>query len=154
PMNVGLIGLGRMGRGIAESLIRGGFEVIVFNRTAERTRELAPPKARVAGSIAEVCRAGVVLTMVSDDRAVESIVFAESSLLASLPRGGAHFSLSTISVALAKRLAREHPAAGQAFVASPVFGRPQAAQSGELVIVAAGPRDVIEKHRDVFSALG
>src|SRR5262249_50206537 len=88
PMNVGLIGLGRMGRGIAESLIRGGFEVIVLNRTAERTRELAPPKARVAGSIAEVCRAGVVLTMVSDDRAVESIVFGESGLLASLPRGG------------------------------------------------------------------
>ena len=153
-MNVGLIGLGRMGRGVAESLIRAGHDVIVFNRTAERTRELAPAKARVAGSIAEVCRGGIVLTMVSDDRAVESIVSGDSGLLASLPRGGVHFSLSTISVALAERLAHEHASAGQSFVASPVFGRPQAAQDGQLIVVAAGPRDAIEKHRDVFAALG
>ena len=105
-MQLGMIGLGRMGRGIADSLIRAGHEVIVFNRTAERTRQLAPAKARVADSIVEVCRAGVVLTMVSDDRALESIGFGDSGLLASLPRGGAHFSLSTISVALAERLAR------------------------------------------------
>jgi 3-hydroxyisobutyrate dehydrogenase-like beta-hydroxyacid dehydrogenase len=153
-MTIGLIGLGRMGRGIAESLSRAGFEVTVFNRTAERTRERAPENARVASSIAEVSRAGVVLTMVSDDRAVESIVFGDSGLLATLPRGGAHFSLSTISVALSERLAREHAAGGQSFVAAPVFGRPQAAQAGELTVVAAGPRDVIEKHRDVLSALG
>ncbi len=153
-MTVGLIGLGRMGRGIAESLLRAGFEVIVFNRTADRTRELAPPKARVAGSIAEVARAGVVLTMVSDDRAVESVVSGGSGLLASLPRGGAHFSLSTISVALSERLTREHSASGQSFVAAPVFGRPQAAQAGELTVVAAGPHAAIEKHRAVLSALG
>ncbi len=151
-MSVGLIGLGRMGRGIAGSLIRAGQSVTVFNRTVERTRELAPAGARVARSIAEVCRTEAVLTMVSDDEALESVVFDEPGLVSSLPAGVPHFSLSTISVGLSERLAREHAGAGQLFVAAPVFGRPQAAEAGQLTVVAAGPAAVIEKHRPLFGA--
>jgi 3-hydroxyisobutyrate dehydrogenase-like beta-hydroxyacid dehydrogenase len=151
-MSVGLIGLGRMGRGIAGSLIRAGQSVIVFNRTAERTRELAPPGAQAARSIAEVCQTEAVLTMVADDKALESVVFDEPGLRSSLPAGVPHFSLSTISVELSERLAREHASAGQLFVAAPVFGRPQAAEAGQLTVVAAGPAAVIEKHRPMLGA--
>ena len=153
-MSIGLVGLGRMGRGIATSLVRAGETVIVFNRTPERTRELAPPNARAAASLAEVCRSDAVLTMVADDAALESIVFGERGLLASLTPQVPHFSLSTISVALSERLAREHEKRGQSFVAAPVFGRPQAAESGQLTIVAAGPAEVIEKHRKMLAAIG
>ena len=151
-MSVGLIGLGRMGRGIAESLARAGQSVLVFNRTVERTKELAPAGAQVARSIAEICRAEAVLTMVSDDKALESVVFGEEGLLSSLPPAVPHLSLSTISVALSERLARAHAEAGQLFVAAPIFGRPQAAEAGQLTVVAAGPAAVIEKHRPMLGA--
>lgn len=153
-MSVGLVGLGRMGRGIATSLVRAGESVIVFNRTPERTRELAPPNTRSAASLAEVCRSDAVLTMISDDAALESIVFGQDGLLTSLTPEVPHFSLSTISVALSERLAKEHAKHGQSFVAAPVFGRPQAAEAGQLTIVAAGPADVIEKHRRMLEAIG
>src|SRR5262249_50059123 len=82
-----------------------------------------------------------------------SVVYAEKGLLASLGTGGLHVSLSTISVALAERLAADHSRAGQEFVAAPVFGRPEAAASANLVVVAAGPASAIERAKPLFWAM-
>src|SRR5262249_18600423 len=95
-----------------------------------------------------------VLTMLSDDAALESVVYAENALLAALPRGGLHVSLSTISVTLSDRLAADHAKAGQHFVSAPVFGRPEAAASANLIVVAAGPTEAIERAKPLFSAMG
>src|SRR5216683_156375 len=77
-MDVGLIGLGRMGAGIAKSLLRAGHRVTVFNRTRERAEALRKDGAAVAGSVAEACHGDVVLTMLADDAAVEAVVFGEA----------------------------------------------------------------------------
>jgi 3-hydroxyisobutyrate dehydrogenase-like beta-hydroxyacid dehydrogenase len=153
-MNVGLIGLGRMGAGIAKSLLRAGHHVTVYNRTRERAEALRKDGAAVAGSIAEACRGAAVLTMLADDAAVEAVVFGEDGVLKSLPRGHAHISLSTISVALSDRLAAEHSRAGQEFVASPVFGRPEAAEQAKLAVVAAGPKAAVEQCKPLLEAIG
>src|SRR5712664_1408879 len=150
-MDVGLIGLGRMGAGIAKSLLRAGHRVTVFNRTRERAEVLRKDGAAVAGSVAEACRGDAVLTMLADDAAVEEVVFGESGVLKSLARGRVHISLSTISVALSDRLAAEHARAGQEFIAAPVFGRPEAA---EVAIVAAGPKAEIERCKPLWDAMG
>ena len=123
-MNIGLLGLGRMGTGIARSLLRAGHRVTVYNRTRERAYALQPEGAIVAKSIADACKAEAVLTMLADDAALEAVVFAEEGLLASLPRGVPHISVSTISVALSEKLAAAHATAQQEYVAAPVFGRP------------------------------
>src|SRR5713101_9349689 len=107
-MDVGLIGLGRMGAGIAKSLLRAGHRVTVYNRTRERAESLQSDGAVVAGSVAEACRNEIVLTMVADDTALEAVAFGVGGILASLSRGGIHVSLSTISVALSDRLTEEH----------------------------------------------
>src|SRR5712692_3206954 len=120
-MDVGLIGLGRMGTGIAKSLLRAGHRVTVYNRTRERAEALRRDGAAVANSVAEACRGDAVLTMLADDAAVESVVFGDGGVLRSLPRGRVHISLSTISVALSERLTKEHSEAGQEFIAAPVF---------------------------------
>src|SRR5262249_34391661 len=104
--------------------------------------------------LAELCRSDAVLTMVADDAALDSIVFGEGRLLVSLTPQVPHFSLSTISVALSERLAKEHAKRGQSFVAAPVFGRPQAAEAGQLTPVAAGPAGVSEEHRKMLAAIG
>lgn len=153
-MEIGLIGLGNMGSGIAKSLLRAGHQLIVYNRTRSRAEALRSHGATVVDSIAQACRGEAVLTMLADDAAVESVVFGEGGILASLPRGGLHISLSTISVALSDKLAEEHPKAGQEYVAAPVFGRPEAAEAGKLFVVAAGPKKSIDRSRPLLEALG
>jgi len=153
-MEIGLIGLGRMGTGIAKSLLRSGHRLTVFNRTRARAESLQSDGANIAGSVAEACRSSVVLTMVADDAALEALVFGESGVLSSLRKDSIHVSLSTISVALSDRLSAEHAKAGQQFVAAPVFGRPEAAESAKLSVVAAGPSASVERCKPLFESMG
>lgn len=153
-MDVGLIGLGGMGTGMARSLLRAGHRVSAFNRTPARAEALRADGATVAATVAEACRSGVVLTMLADDAALESLVFGNAGILASLPRGGIHISCSTISVALSDRLPAAHSAAGQEFVSAPVFGRPDAAEAARLAVVAAGPPDAVNRCKPLFESLG
>jgi len=153
-MEIGLIGLGRMGTGIAKSLLRSGHRLTVFNRTRARAESLQSDGANIAGSVAEACRSSVVLTMVADDAALEALVFGESGVLSSLRKDSIHVSLSTISVALSDRLSAEHAKAAQQFVAAPVFGRPEAAESAKLSVVAAGPSASVERCKPLFESMG
>jgi len=153
-MDVGLIGLGGMGTGMAKSLLRGGHRVTVFNRTRARAEALKPDGAIVAATVSDACRAGIVMTMVADDAALESQVFGDGGILASLPRGGVHISCSTISVALSDKLTAAHSAAGQEFISCPVFGRPDAAEAGRLAVVAAGPAHSVERCKPLFESFG
>ena len=153
-MKAGFIGLGNMGRPIARNLLKAGHEVFAYNRTRSRAESLVADGARVAKSIAEACAPGVVLTMLSDDDAVKQTVFGEGGVLDALPEGGLHVSLTTISVVLSRRLAAEHAPRGQSFVASPVFGRPQAAAAKALVVTASGPEDAVERARPLLEAIG
>jgi 3-hydroxyisobutyrate dehydrogenase-like beta-hydroxyacid dehydrogenase len=153
-MDVGLIGLGGMGTGMTKSLLRAGHRVTVFNRTRARAEALQPDGATVAPTITDACRSGIVMTMVADDAALESQVFGDGGILASLSPGGIHISCSTIGVALSDRLTAAHTAAGQEFISCPVFGRPDAAEGGRLAVVAAGPADTVNRCKPLFEAFG
>ena len=153
-MNVGFIGLGNMGQPIARNMLKAGHDLVVFNRTRRKCEELTPWNARVAENLAEACAPSVVVTMLSDDHAVAECVFGENGILTSLPPGGVHVSLSTISVKLSQHLAEKHRQRGHSYVASPVFGRPPAAESAQLVAVAAGPGEAVERVRPLLEAIG
>jgi 3-hydroxyisobutyrate dehydrogenase-like beta-hydroxyacid dehydrogenase len=153
-MNVGIIGLGRMGTAMAGSLLRAGHEVTVYNRTAGKAQALVEQGARLAARVADACRGDAVITMLADDNAVEDVLSGEGGVLRNLGRSTVHVSMSTISVALCERLADVHATAGQRFVAAPVFGRPDVAAQGKLFIVAAGAPEVIDACRPLFDALG
>lgn len=152
-MKIGFIGLGRMGSGMAANLVKGGNEVRVFNRTPGRAGWLVELGAREAASVAEVCQAEAVITMLADDEAASNVAFGDGGLLAQLPRGAIHVSMSSISVALSERLARAHAEAGQRYIAAPVFGRPAMAAAGKLFIVAAGDAATIEACQPLFRVL-
>lgn len=153
-MRIGFIGLGHMGSGMAANLLKVGHEVTVYNRTPNKAQALTSKGARVAKDVAEACRGDVVITMLADDTAVEGITFGCIGIIASLRRGAIHLSMSTISVALSERLAREHAAAGLRFVAAPVFGRPEAAASGKLFIVAGGEPAAIDDCMPLLQVIG
>jgi 3-hydroxyisobutyrate dehydrogenase-like beta-hydroxyacid dehydrogenase len=143
-MQVGFIGLGHMGSGMAANLLRAGHDVTVYNRTREKARTLVGRGAKVANTPADACKGEVVFTMLANDAALESVVYGERGVIASLAKGAIHVSSSTISIALAKRLAASHAEAGQRYVAAPVFGRPDLAAAGRLYAMAAGAADALE----------
>ena len=153
-MQASVIGLGQMGSGIAKSLLRSGHQLSVYNRTPHRAEALRSVGAVPVATIAEACQAGIVLTMLADDAALESIVFADGGILSALPKNAVHISLSTVSVALSNRLAAAHAQAGQQFLSAPVFGRPEAAEGAKLAVVAAGNAAAFERCKPLFESMG
>ena len=142
-MKIAFIGLGRMGMGMARNLLRAGHTVAAYNRSREKAEALAADGARVANSPADACRdAEVVMTMVADDHALEEIVFGHDGLASAMKKDCVHVSHSTISTALARRLTAEHAQRNQGYLSVPVFGRPEHAESKNLVVVAAGPAEL------------
>jgi 3-hydroxyisobutyrate dehydrogenase-like beta-hydroxyacid dehydrogenase len=154
-MKVAFIGLGHMGLPMARNLIKAGHTVAVFNRTLSRVEELRNLGASVARNPGEAtANAEVLITMLADDHAVEDAILGPGRALQSLPAGGVHVGMSTISVALSRRLDAAHREKQQHYVAAPVFGRPEAAAAAKLFIVAAGPAKQIERCRTLFEAIG
>jgi 3-hydroxyisobutyrate dehydrogenase-like beta-hydroxyacid dehydrogenase len=153
-MKVGFIGLGRMGSAMASNLLKAGFELTVHNRTAHKAEPHLAQGAVLAQTPADAARGDVVITMLTDDAVVEAAVFGQDGILAALKPGGIHISMSTISVALAERLARAHADQGQGYLSAPVFGRPDAAAAAKLFVVAAGPSELVRSCRPLFDALG
>lgn len=154
-MRIAFLGLGNMGIHMARHLVNAGYDVTVWNRTASKAKEVEKHGARTAASPAEAARtAELAITMLADDRALESTAFGSEGFIGALPKGAVHISSSTISVALSQRLAKEHAERRQEYVAAPVFGRPEAAEAGKLFVVAAGSTDVIERCKPVLETLG
>jgi 3-hydroxyisobutyrate dehydrogenase-like beta-hydroxyacid dehydrogenase len=150
---IGFAGLGAMGFPMAANLVAAGFTVRAWNRSPGKVTALA-------GAIA--CRtprdaasgADLVITMLADDAAVEGVTDGPDGILAGLPPGGAHISMSTISVAAVAGLARRHADGQHGFLAAPVFGRPEAARARQLWIVPGGDAELIRQAHPVFAALG
>lgn len=154
-MKVGLIGLGSMGLPMAENLLQNGYELMVYNRTLSKCQELAQKGAFIANTPAEAAsHTDIVFTILSDDTAVENVVFGDDGILAGLEPGGIHVSISTISVHLAKTLTNEHENARQHFVSSTVLGRPEAAAAAALRFIVAGPEEAREKVIPILQMLG
>jgi 3-hydroxyisobutyrate dehydrogenase-like beta-hydroxyacid dehydrogenase len=154
-MKIGFIGLGHMGAAMAANLVRAGHQVVVWNRSAQKSRDLIDAGAvfaatpRVAASDREV-----VISMLADDAALESVLSGNEGLLAGLRSAALHVSMSTISVAAAERTANQHHALGQRLLSAPVFGRPEAAAGAKLFIVAAGADADFKLASPLFSAMG
>lgn len=153
-MQVGFIGLGNMGTGMAANLIKAGHAVTVYNRSAGKAQALVSQGATAARDVRDACQGEAVITMLADDNAVEDLVFGDKGILASLPPRGAHVSCSTISVGLSAKLAAAHAAAGQRYIAAPVFGRPDAAAAARLFIVACGASDAVASCMPLFEVMG
>jgi 3-hydroxyisobutyrate dehydrogenase-like beta-hydroxyacid dehydrogenase len=150
-MDIGFIGLGQMGKAIAANLVAAGHRVTVWNRSADKATALVAAGARLATSPAEAAAGEIVLTMLADDRAVETVTFGTDGILSAAAKP-IHVSLSTISLALAERLTAAHE--GGRYVSAPVFGRPAAAEAAKLFVVAAGSADALAACAPVFDCIG
>jgi 3-hydroxyisobutyrate dehydrogenase-like beta-hydroxyacid dehydrogenase len=152
-MDVTFLGLGAMGKGMAANLIKAGHRVRVWNRSHAPIDELVKLGANPLTSLAEAPSGDVILSMLADDGALMSVI-ADAQLFERGQRGLAFVNMATISVALARDLTERCQQHGLAYVAAPVFGRPDAAAAGKLQIVVAGNPAVVTHLQPLFDALG
>ena len=153
-MAVGFIGLGLMGKPMAWRILKAGFPLFIYNRTPDKTVELAAAGASVTGSPVELAeRADVVVTCVTDGPALEAVLFNGQGVTSS-SRTPAVIDMSTIgkqaAVAIAGRL-KEH---GNSFLDAPVTGGTAKAATGELTIFVGGDTETLESCREVLAAMG
>ena len=151
-MDVAVIGLGRMGAGMARSLMRAGHSVRVWNRSPEPVEALVRDGARRAESPVEAFQAEAVVSMLANDQAVREIILEQA--LPTARAGLVHVMCATITVKLCQELEAAHAAAGVQLVAAPVLGRPEVAAAGELNILAAGEDEAIAAAQPVLEAIG
>jgi 3-hydroxyisobutyrate dehydrogenase-like beta-hydroxyacid dehydrogenase len=150
---VAVIGLGRIGTGIAQSLLRDGCRVRVYNRTAEKVARLVAAGATAALSPAHAAdQAAVVITSLLDDGVLRTVVSSEDGLLEAMAPGTVHVSTSTVSPGCSAELAALHSSRGQHFLAAPVLGRPSVALAGELVSLVGGETAALDRARAYIAA--
>lgn len=152
---IGFIGLGSMGEPMASNLLKAGYTLRVYNRTPSKAASLVNQGAKLVSHPRDLAEpGGTVITMLSDDRALEAVVAGDNGLLARLGRGGMHLSMSTVSPAMARNLAERHQRYGVAYLAAPVFGRPEAAAARKLWICLSGPQSAKQRVQPVLNVLG
>jgi 3-hydroxyisobutyrate dehydrogenase-like beta-hydroxyacid dehydrogenase len=155
--NLAFLGLGQMGAPIARLLLTQGHNVTLWNRDRGKADAIQSGSARIAASPKDaVSNAKVVFTMLADDTATEAVLFGGSDhegFLDALPPGAIHVTLSTISVALARRITAAHQERGQHHVGAPVFGRPAIAEAGKLWIVTSGADEPLTLVRPLLESI-
>jgi 3-hydroxyisobutyrate dehydrogenase-like beta-hydroxyacid dehydrogenase len=147
-MEIGIIGLGAMGREITRNLAAAGHKVVAWNRSGGSVADV-----RMVDTPMQALQADMALTMLSDDSAIRSVLM-EGDLLAQARPGLVHVVASTISAAFSQELADHHRAHDIAFVAAPVLGRPDVAARAELNILAAGDPAAIDKVMPALELIG
>src|SRR3569623_239560 len=122
-MDVGFIGLGKMGIAMARNLAKAGHNVRAWNRSP-----VEAPGLSLVKTAREAFQADIVFTMLSDDAALRAVVL-DGGLLEDAPKGLVHVGCSTISIACAEELTKRHASAGVGYISAPVFGRPDVAEA-------------------------
>jgi 3-hydroxyisobutyrate dehydrogenase-like beta-hydroxyacid dehydrogenase len=152
---VGFVGLGLMGGPMAANLLKAGFDLSVYNRSADKARPLVEAGARRATTPRDVATpGGIVVTMVADDNVLEAVTTGADGFGERLGAGGLHVSMSTISPQTSGRLAAWHAERGSQYIAAPVFGRPPAAAAAKLWIVQSGDAAAKARAQPILSAMG
>lgn len=149
------IGTGNMGLPMAKNLLLSGIKLGVHNRTPDKLAPLLAAGARATSDLSgSLSRTPLVFSMLADDAAVREVVSKQGGILDSLPTGGVHVSMGTLSPSFVEDLAKRHRERGQILVSAPVFGRPDRAQAGTLTIVAAGPSGTLDAVSPLLEHMG
>jgi len=153
-MRVGFLGLGTMGHLMAMNLHVAGVDLAVWNRSVDRTAAFHALGVTVADNPrAAVTGADVVISMLADDASTHDVLIAGGAL-DGVSSGAVHVNMATVSVAFAREMAAVHAARGVDYVAAPVLGRPNVAETGNLTILAAGDAQAIAAAQPLFDVLG
>jgi 3-hydroxyisobutyrate dehydrogenase-like beta-hydroxyacid dehydrogenase len=152
---VSYLGLGTMGSGMASNLLKAGYKLTVWNRSVEKCEPFAAKGAHVADTPANAVRdAELVMYSLSNDQAVEEVVFGAQGILRGIQAGQIAMDMSTVLPAMSLREQEAYAIRGVDFLDGPVFGSKNEAANAELWIMAAGNKAIFEKVKPVLEQLG
>jgi len=155
PETIGFIGLGVMGKPMAKNLMKGGYPLVVHNRSRGPVDELAAAGATAAASPAEVARqASVVITMVPDTPDVELVLAGANGILSALRHGTIVVDMSSISPIVTRKLAATVAAKGGAMLDAPVSGGEIGAINAALSIMVGGDADAFARVKPILACMG
>ena len=152
---IGFVGLGIMGRGMARNLLKAGFPLHVWNRSASRMDELAPDGAKTTASPADVAaKSDIIITCVSDTPDVEAVILGENGVIHGARAGSLVIDCSTISPQTTREIAAKLAEKGIHFLDAPISGGSEGAAKGTLTIMIGGEAADVERATPVFQAMG
>ena len=152
---VAVLGTGLMGAPMARNIARAGMRVRAWNRTREKAAPLADEGIEISESPADaVASADAAITMLTSGDVVREVMADEGNALANMGEDAVWLQMSTVGIAATEELQGLAREAGVAFLDAPVLGTKQPAEEANLIVVAAGPRDAIERCKPVFDAVG
>lgn len=152
---IGFVGTGIMGEPMAHNLLKAGFTLTVWNRTAAKTEALVAAGATLAASPAAVAAASeITVSCVSDSPDVEAVALGPGGIVEGAQRGSTYIDCSTISPAVARTVAERMSAIGVDMLDAPISGGDIGAKAGTLAIMVGGSEAAFERSRPVFEAMG
>lgn len=153
--SIGWIGLGKMGTPMSQNLVKEGYSLTVYNRSKEKTKELADAGAKVADTPkALAAGSDIIISMISDDSVLEAVSIGSDGAFAEAKEGTIYIDMSTVSPQSSAKVAEAAKAKGIKYLRAPVSGSTFLAASGTLTIFASGPADAYEECVDIFNILG
>ncbi len=154
-MKVGLIGLGNMGSGMADNIMKAGHALTVYARRPEAAKPLIEKGASWAGSpkdLAEVCE--VVISCVSGPKDVETLALGANGIIEGIKAGGVYIDFSTIPPEVARKIYAAFKEKGAHVMDAPISGGPPLAWAGKLAVMAGGDREIFEKCKPLLNVVG
>jgi 3-hydroxyisobutyrate dehydrogenase-like beta-hydroxyacid dehydrogenase len=152
---IGFIGLGLMGRPMALNLLKAGYPLTVWNRTASRSSEVVAAGAKLASSPRELAaNSDFVITIVSDPPALEEVLWGDNGAMQALRRGSIYMDSSTVSPDLARKVAAACAERGVRFLDAPVTGGDWGAKKGELVFMTGGDATTLTDVEPALRVMG
>jgi len=154
-VTIGWIGLGNMGKPMSGRLLEAGYPLVVYNRTKEKTKELAEKGAKVADSPAEVAsQADITFTMVADSKALEEVTLNKNGVFEGSKPGSILIDMSTVSPESSAKVAEAAKQKGVRYLRAPVSGSTPAAAAGTLGIMVSGNEDAYNESLEVLKVMG
>ena len=153
-MKIGIVGTGMLGEAVGLHLLDVGYEIIVFNRSNEKTKNLKKNGATVVESPKEVAKnTDLVIIVVKDADAVNDVIFGDYGILAGNHEGMCIADMSTVNPNSTKEISEKVIATGTDYLEIPVMGGPNVAIDGKLVLMASGEKEIFEKFKQVFDSI-
>ena len=152
---ISYLGLGTMGGGMALNLLKASYQLTVWDRTAAKCEPFARKGARVAQTPADAVRdADLVMYSLSDDAAVEKVVFGDQGIVSAIAANQIAVDMSTVLPTTSLREQEAYAKRGVDFLDAPVFGSKKESATGKLWVLAAGKKKVFEKVKPILKKLG
>ena len=153
-VKVGVIGLGMLGKAVALHLLDSSFELTVYNRTEEKTRDLKERRVTVAKSPREVAKSSdLVITIVKDAKAVNEVSFGKNGITEGIHEKLVVADMSTINPSESRKISEKFEEYNINKLDIPVMGGPNVAITGDLVMMASGNKQSFEECKNVFESI-